>query len=68
MSEDIKKVFAEAARQVEVDNSSPVKQAIKELVQLQRQHYYSSSGSMHRLKASQKIITEYEKKWDGPSE
>lgn len=68
MSEDIKKVFAEALKQVEADSRSPVKQAIRELIQLQRQHYYSSSGSMHRLKASQKILTEYEEKWDGPSE
>ena len=68
MSEDIKKVFAEALKEVEADSRSPVKQAIRELIQLQRQHYYSSSGSMHRLNASRKILTEHEKKWDGPSE
>jgi uncharacterized ubiquitin-like protein YukD len=63
MSEDIKKIFAEALESTESSSNCPIKKVIKELVDLQKQHYYSLE-STNRLKAARQIISEHQKSWN----
>ena len=59
MTEDIKTMLQEAARAVSEEENSPVGKAIKKIISIEKNYYYSDRGNTGRLKEIREAISEF---------